>query len=95
MRPVWVGLSLVGERDGIGMGMGMVGLTWTSRPAVKARSPAPVSTTARTSASCESFLKMEERLSHILGGRLAELGCVVSPREMGGESKERADMFLW
>ena len=39
---------------------------WTSRPAVKARSPAPVRMTARTLGSWESWRKMEERLSHML-----------------------------
>lgn len=41
----------------------------TSRPAVKARSPAPVRTTARTEGSWESWRKMAERLSHMLDRR--------------------------
>lgn len=47
-------------------------LTWTSRPAVNARSPAPVRRTARTSGSWESFWKIEERLSHMLARLLVE-----------------------
>jgi hypothetical protein len=39
----------------------------TSSPAVKARSPAPVRRTARTFGSWESFLKIADMLSHILG----------------------------
>jgi hypothetical protein len=40
--------------------------TCTSKPAVKARSPAPVRITARTLGSWDSFLKIAEMLSHIL-----------------------------
>jgi hypothetical protein len=40
--------------------------TCTSKPAVKARSPAPVRITARTLGSWDSFLKIAEILSHIL-----------------------------
>jgi len=39
----------------------------TSRPAVKARSPAPVRITERMSGSWERRRKTAERLSHILG----------------------------
>jgi hypothetical protein len=63
---------------GYGMELGVVGReseerrgkgcmhTWTSKPAVKARSPAPVRTTDRTFGSCESLMKILERLCHIL-----------------------------
>jgi len=44
------------------------GHTWTSSPAVKARSPAPVRITARTEGSCESRLKIAERFCHMLEG---------------------------
>jgi hypothetical protein len=40
--------------------------TWTSKPAVKARSPAPVRTMDRTFGSCESLMKILERLCHML-----------------------------
>jgi hypothetical protein len=55
---------------GIVRGIGRVGregrVTWTSRPAVKARSPAPVRTTERMLGSWERELKILARLSHIL-----------------------------
>ena len=40
--------------------------TWTSKPAVKALSPAPVRTTTLTSGSCESFLKIKPKFCHML-----------------------------
>jgi hypothetical protein len=40
--------------------------TWTSKPAVKARSPAPVRTMERTLGSWESLMKILERLCHML-----------------------------
>lgn len=50
----------------------------TSRPAVKARGPAPVRRMVRTAGSVERRVKMRERLSHILGegGVGFSFGCV-------------------
>lgn len=45
-----------------------LGVTLTSRPAVKARSPALVRTMARTFGSWERRWKICDMLSHILGG---------------------------
>lgn len=63
---LWGSFGVGGGRSGEWFDGSNGELTWTSRPAVKARSPAPVRITARTEGSCESFLKMAERLSHML-----------------------------